>query len=33
MVDMVAMNAEVFSDQIMPEAICEDPEDDKFIYP
>jgi hypothetical protein len=33
MVDMVAVNAEIFSDQIMPEAICEYPEDDKFISP
>ena len=29
--ELVAMNAEIFLDQIMPEPVCEDPEDDKFI--
>lgn len=29
--ELVTMNAEIFLDQIMPEPVCEDPEDDKFI--
>jgi predicted nucleic acid-binding protein len=31
MLELVTMNAEIFSEQIMPEPVCEDPEDDKFI--
>ena len=31
MLELVTMNAEIFSDQIIPEPVCEDPEDDKFI--
>jgi putative PIN family toxin of toxin-antitoxin system len=29
--ELVAMNAEVFSDQNLPEPVCDDPDDDKFI--
>lgn len=29
--DLVTVNAEIFLDQIMPEPVCQDPEDDKFI--
>jgi len=29
--ELVAMNAEVFSDQDLPERVCDDPDDDKFI--
>ena len=29
--DLVATNAEVFPNQALPESVCEDPEDDKFI--
>ena len=29
--DLVTMNAEIFSDKIIAEPVCEDPDDDKFI--
>jgi predicted nucleic acid-binding protein len=31
MLELVTMNAELFSDQVMLEPVCEDPDDDKFI--
>jgi putative PIN family toxin of toxin-antitoxin system len=31
MLELVTMNSEIFLDQIMPEPVCEDPGDDKFI--
>ena len=30
-IDLVTTNAEVFPNQVLPESICEDPDDDKFI--
>jgi len=30
-VDLVTTNAEIFPSQVLPESVCEDPEDDKFI--
>ena len=30
-IDLVATNAEVFPNQVLPESLCEDPDDDKFI--
>ena len=29
--DLVTTNAEIFPNQGLPESVCEDPEDDKFI--
>lgn len=31
MLELVTMNAELFSDQVMLEPVCDDPDDDKFI--
>ena len=31
MLELVTMNAELFSDQVVLEPVCEDPDDDKFI--
>lgn len=31
MLELVTMNAEFFSDQVIVEPVCEDPDDDKFI--
>ena len=30
-IDLVTTKAEIFSNQALPESVCEDPEDDKFI--
>jgi putative PIN family toxin of toxin-antitoxin system len=30
-IDLVTTNAEVFPNQVLPESLCEDPDDDKFI--
>ena len=30
-IDLVTTNAEIFPNQALPESVCEDPEDDKFI--
>jgi putative PIN family toxin of toxin-antitoxin system len=30
-IDLVTTNAEIFPNQVLPESICEDPDDDKFI--
>ena len=30
-IDLVTTNAEVFPNQVLPESVCEDPDDDKFI--
>lgn len=29
--ELVTMNSEIYSCPIMPESVCEDPDDDKFI--
>ena len=31
MLELVTMNAELFSDQVVLEPVCEEPDDDKFI--
>ena len=30
-IDLVTTNAEIFPNQALPQSVCEDPEDDKFI--
>jgi putative PIN family toxin of toxin-antitoxin system len=30
-IDLVTTNAEIFPNQVLPESLCEDPDDDKFI--
>jgi uncharacterized protein len=30
-IDLVTTNAEVFPNQVLPESLCKDPDDDKFI--
>jgi putative PIN family toxin of toxin-antitoxin system len=30
-IDLVTTNAEIFPNRVLPESICEDPDDDKFI--
>lgn len=30
-IDLVTTNAEIFPNQVLPESVCEDPDDDKFL--
>ena len=30
-IDLVTTNAEIFPNQVLPDSVCEDPDDDKFL--